>query len=71
MTPSAATRLDFLAAFAAPDLRISSIATSISPFEATNAFLHSIIPAPVRSLSSLTIEAVMLMFKSSCYIIIF
>jgi len=56
--PSAAVRPAFFAAFAWPDLRIASIAASMSPSLATNAFLHSIMPAPVRSLSSFTKAAV-------------
>ena len=57
-TPSAAMRPAFLAAFAWPDLRMASMAASILPWDSTRAFLHSIMPAPVRSLSSLTNEAV-------------
>src|SRR5690606_20808620 len=40
------------------DLRRSSIAFSISPAASTSAFLHSIMPRPVRSRSSFTREAV-------------
>src|SRR5690606_35304371 len=57
--PSAATRLAFLSALARPDLRRASAAASMSPLLSVSAFLHSIIPAPVRSRSYLTIEAVM------------
>src|SRR5690606_35372066 len=56
--PSAVTRLAFLSALASPDLRRASAAASMSPLLSVSAFLHSIIPAPVRSRSSLTIEAV-------------
>ena len=56
-TPSAATRPAFLAAFMPLDLRRSSIAFSISPSASRSAFLHSNIPKPVRSRSSLTIAA--------------
>src|SRR5690348_10668391 len=54
MRPSAATRLAFLSALARPDLRSHSMATSMSPLFSTSAFLHSIMPAPERSRSSLT-----------------
>src|SRR6516162_3955884 len=54
MRPSAATRDAFLSAFAWPCLRSSSAAESRSPFASTSAFLQSIMPAPVRSRSSLT-----------------
>src|SRR5579872_301253 len=56
-SPSAATREAFLSAFARPCLRISSAAASRSPLVSTSAFLHSIIPAPVRSRSCLTASA--------------
>src|SRR6185312_7521783 len=59
ITPSAATREAFLSAFASPCLRISSAAASRSPLVSTSAFLHSIMPAPVRSRSCLTDSAVM------------
>src|SRR3569833_1003881 len=58
MTPSAATRAAFLSALASPCLRISSAAASRSPLVSSRAFLHSIIPAPVRSRSCLTASAV-------------
>ena len=51
--PSAAMRVAFLSAFARPALRISSAAASRSPLVSTSAFLHSIMPAPVRSRSTL------------------
>ena len=57
-TPSAAVRPAFLAAFRPEDLRSSSIAASTLPSASTSAFLHSIMPRPVRSRSSLTIAAV-------------
>src|SRR5680860_1582715 len=57
-TPSAAVRPAFLAAFRPDDLRSSSIAASTLPSDSTKAFLHSIMPRPVRSRSSLTIAAV-------------
>ncbi|KAG1254482.1 hypothetical protein G6F68_010827 [Rhizopus microsporus] len=56
--PSAATRSAFLSALAAPDLRMASAAALMSPLASVSAFLHSIMPAPVRSRSSLTREAV-------------
>ena len=58
IVPSAATLPAFLAALAAPLLRMFSIASSISALASTSAFLQSIIPAPVRSRSSLTRAAV-------------
>src|SRR5690606_10224300 len=58
MRPSAATRLAFLSALARPDLRSASAAASMSPLFSVRAFLHSIMPAPVRSRSSLTMDAV-------------
>jgi len=56
--PSAATLLDFLAAFAIPLSLNSSIAFSISPSVSVKTFLQSIIPAPVFSLKSFTWLAV-------------
>ncbi len=64
MTPSAATREAFLSALASPCLRISSAAASRSPLVSTSAFLHSIMPAPVRSRSCLTESAVMFIHHS-------
>lgn len=55
---AAGTTTKKAAAFAAPDVRIRSIAASISPSVSVKAFLQSIIPAPVLSLNSLTIDAV-------------
>src|ERR1700752_5095234 len=60
-TPSAATRAAFLSALARPWRRMSSAAASRSPLVSTSAFLHSIMPAPVRSRSCLTVSAVMFM----------
>src|SRR5207302_1079986 len=61
ITPSAATRAAFLSALASPWRRMSSAAASRSPLVSTSAFLHSIMPAPVRSRSCLTASAVMFM----------
>src|SRR6185437_11062415 len=65
MRPSAAMRLAFLSALARPDLRNHSIAASMSALFSTRAFLHSIMPAPDRSRSSLTIWAEILLIGSS------
>src|SRR5690625_1800055 len=65
MAPSAATRPAFLSALARPRLRINSTAASISPFVSTSAFLHSIIPEPVRSRSCLTRAALIAIQLSS------
>src|SRR5699024_7948023 len=65
VVPSAATLSAFLAALAAPLFRRTSIAPSISPSVSVNAFLQSIIPAPVFSRNSLTIFAVTAMIYSS------
>ena len=59
--PSAAVRPAFLSALARPVLRMCSIAASMSPSHSTSAFLHSIMPAPVRSRRSFTIAAVIAM----------
>src|SRR5438093_2605958 len=56
--PCLATRPDFSEARERPCLRRKSIALSISPFVSARAFLHSIMPAPVRSRKSFTSEAV-------------
>src|SRR6185312_11248179 len=61
MRPSAATRSAFLSALARPCLRNHSIDASMSPLFWVSAFLHSIMPAPERSRSSLTIAAVISM----------
>ena len=57
-SPSADFRDSFLAALAIPFLRSQSIAASISPADASNAFLQSIIGEPVFSRSSFTIAGV-------------
>src|SRR5579872_1504387 len=57
-SPSAATRLAFLAAAASPFLRSQSTAPSMSPLVWPSACLQSIIPAPVFSRNSLTSAAV-------------
>src|ERR1700682_421273 len=62
-TPSVASRAAFLSALACPCLRMSAAAASRSPLASTSAFLHSIMPAPVRSRSCLTASAVMFMDK--------
>src|SRR6202165_2855193 len=62
-TPSVASRAAVLSALACPCLRMSSAAASRSPLASTSAFLHSIMPAPVRSRSCLTASAVMFMDK--------
>src|SRR6202035_2066785 len=62
-TPSVASRAALLSALACPCLRMSSAAASRSPLASTSAFLHSIMPAPVRSRSCLTASAVMFMDK--------
>src|SRR5436853_664349 len=54
MTPSDAARAPRFAACAWPFTRRISIALSTSPSDSTSALLQSIIPAPVRSRSSLT-----------------
>src|SRR6516164_5103287 len=57
-SPSAATRPAREAAFDCPFLSSTSTALSMSPAASTSAFLQSLIPAWVRSRSSLTIPAV-------------
>ena len=57
--PSLVARPAFLAAAARPRVRRMSVAPAMSPSASTRAFLHSIMPAPVASRSSLTIAAVM------------
>ena len=65
-SPSAATRPAREAALTVPFLRRTSTALSMSPPASTRALLQSLMPAWVRSRSSLTIDAVMsAMFKSS------
>src|SRR3569833_3273353 len=65
LAPSAATRPADLSALAMPVLRISSTAASMSPPGSGNAFLHSIMPDPVRSRSSFTSAAVISFVLSS------
>src|SRR5947209_2934624 len=55
MSPSAAMRPAFFAAFASPFLRSQSTANSRLPLVSVRAALQSIIPAPVFSRSSFTI----------------
>ena len=57
-SPSAATRSAFLAALESPLVLNQSTAASKSPFVSESAVLQSIMPAPVCSRSSLTIETV-------------
>src|SRR5437016_1209742 len=57
MTPSAAIRSAALVALAPPLMRSSSSALAISPCVSVNAFLHSIMPMPVRARSSITLLA--------------
>ena len=57
-TPSLASRSAFFAALIAPRSLRNLIAASTSPLVSLSAFLHSIIPALVLSLSSLTKAAV-------------
>jgi hypothetical protein len=52
-SPSAETRLTLLAAFAISTVRSRSTAASKSPWVSVSAFLQSITPAPVLSLSFL------------------
>src|SRR5690348_854788 len=58
IAPSAATREAALEAFAPLLMRSSSSAFFMSPPASSSAFLHSIMPSPVRLRSSLTIPAV-------------
>ena len=59
--PSAAILPAFFSALACPFFLRNSTAASISPFVSESAFLQSIIPAPVISLNSFTIPAVIAM----------
>src|SRR6266850_2445532 len=61
MIPCLAARPDFSDARERPCLRSTSIAFSMSPLVAARAFLHSIMPTPVRSRRSFTSEAVIVM----------
>ena len=56
--PSAAILAAFFSALAAPLFLSTSTAASISPLVSVSAFLQSIIPAPVSSLNSFTMLAV-------------
>src|SRR5438270_4389014 len=58
--PSLVSRVAFFCATAAPRLRRITTAFSASPLASVRAFLQSIIGAPVRSRSSLTLAAEML-----------
>src|SRR5215472_10031639 len=58
MSPCLVARVAFLPAEAMPHLRSSTSASVISPLASTRAFLHSIMPAPVRSRRSFTSDAV-------------
>ena len=57
--PSAARRPAALLALAPLLMRSKSSAAFMSPPDSVNAFLHSIMPSPVRSRSSFTMPAVM------------
>ena len=64
-SPSEATRPAALLALAPLLMRSKSSAAAVSPEVSVNAFLHSIMPRPVRSRRSLTIVAVIsAMFRS-------
>ena len=60
--PSAAILPAFFSAFACPFFLKYSTASSMLPSVSPNAFLQSIIPAPVNSRSSFTIAAVIAIF---------
>ena len=66
--PSAAILLAFFSALACPFFLKNSTASSMFPLVSFNAFLQSIIPAPVISRSSFTIAAVIAIFQSSKFI---
>src|SRR5579863_8175355 len=69
ISPSAATRPAFLAAFDSPFLRSQSIDACMSPLFSVRAALQSIMPAPVVSRRSLTIAAVIVVIvcmSSAC-----
>src|SRR5687767_12152645 len=72
MTPSLALLSARLAALAAPLARSQSIAFSKSPPVSCSAFLHSIIPAPVLSRSSLTSLALIVVVSAigSLYLLV-
>src|ERR1039458_237358 len=58
ISPCLVAREAFLPADAMPRLRSTTSPSSRSPLASTRALLHSIIPAPVRSRSALTSDAV-------------
>ena len=66
--PSAATRPAFLAALDRPFLRSQSTAASMSPLVSVSAALQSIMPAPVFSRRSFTIEAVIVAMSQILYL---
>src|SRR5688572_24126755 len=66
MTPSDVVRPARFSALAIPFLRRYSTAFSMSPAVSSSAFLHSIIPAPVRRRSSCTSFAVNVTVVSLC-----
>src|SRR5438445_5998543 len=68
MTPSAATRLAALIALAPLLMRSSSSAFLRSPPASARAFLHSIMPRPVISRSSLTMPALISVMPAPCRI---
>src|SRR5438552_122629 len=68
MTPSAATRLAALLALAPLLMRSSSSAFLRSPPASARAFLHSIMPRPVISRSSLTMPALISVMPAPCRI---
>src|SRR5688500_7574637 len=70
-TPSAVTRPAFLPAVAMPFFLNISTAAFSSPFASVNAFLQSIIPAPVFSRSALTEPAVISAILLLQYITVF
>src|SRR5436190_11720272 len=61
ITPSAAIRPAFFSTFAPARLRSKSAAASMSPLVSLKACLHSIMPSPLRSRSSFTCVAEILM----------
>src|SRR5271166_6259576 len=67
MVPCRVVRADFLEADAIPCLRRMISASGKLPLASTKAFLHSIIPAPVRSRSSFTSFALISMIRGPGY----
>src|SRR5579864_249 len=63
MMPCRVVRVDFLDADAIPCLRRMISASAKFPLASTKAFLHSIMPAPVRSRSSFTSFALISIFS--------